>query len=89
MANGRVMWQWLRLIFTVFAIGYIAWYLASHSDELAGLRVFTATELALLMMLYLGDWAIRTVEFRLRSLMSGIDPGCVKTGSECSRRDFL
>ncbi len=64
MANGRVMWQWLRLIFTVFAIGYIAWYLAAHSDELAGLRVFTATELALLLMLFLGDWAIRTVEFR-------------------------
>ncbi len=64
MANGRGMWQWLRLIFTIFAIGYIAWYLAAHSDELARLRVFTATELALLLLLYLGDWAIRTVEFR-------------------------
>ncbi len=64
MANGGVKWQWLRLIFTVFAIGYIAWYLASHSDELARLRVFTATELALLLVLYLGDWAIRSVEFR-------------------------
>ncbi|MFB3103189.1 MAG: hypothetical protein ACE1ZV_07965, partial [Alphaproteobacteria bacterium] len=64
MTNGRVIWQWLRLIFTIFAIGYIAWYLAAHSDELARLRVFTATELALLLVLYLGGWAIRTVEFR-------------------------